>query len=102
MNQLSNDEIIYTYLWHRGVEKLGFMKYARWKSIIKYKIPELNDDEIRKVFQKLLLNGHFIQHRRGKRTHFDYIFSQKPLINDHEKEEYVKNMTQPNPVVSFS
>ena len=94
-------DTIYTYLWHRKAENLGLLKFARWKSIIKYKEPKLNDNEIRKVFQKLVENGHFIQCRKGKRTHFDYLFSQKPLFNMIDKEEYIKEMTKADPCVSF-
>lgn len=99
---VQTSDIIYTYLWKRGVEKMGFLKYARWKLIIKYKEPSLSDIEIRKVFQKLVKDGHFIQSRHGKRTHFDYIFSQKPLLTNVDKNNYITQMTKPNPLVSFS
>lgn len=95
-------EEMYTYLWHRSAENLGLLKYARWKSILKYHKPKLNDDELRRLFRKLTIDGYFIPHRRGKRTHFDYIFSQKALFNIIDKEEYIKEMTKANPVVSFN
>ena len=100
MSSTTADEC-YTYLWHRGCEKMGLLKYARWKAILKYYKPELNNDEIRRVFRKLVEDGYLIAHRQGKRTHFDYIFSQKPLFNMIDKEEYIKEMTRADPNVVF-
>lgn len=91
----------YTYLWHRGAEKLGLLKYARWKAILKYNKPALNDDQLRRIFRKLVEAGYLIAHRRGKRTHYDYIFSQKPLYNILDKEDYIKEMTKADPHVVF-
>ncbi len=91
----------YTYLWHRSAENLGLLKYARWKAIFKYYKPTLNDEQIRRVFRKLVDDGHLIPHRRGKRTHYDYIFSQKPLYNLLDKEDYIKEKTRVDANISF-
>lgn len=91
----------YTYLWHRGCDRMGLMKYARYKSMLKYFKPEMNDKIIRSVFHKLVDEGHLIPIRKGKRTHFDYLFSQKPLYNLLDKEDYIKEKTRSTSVVVF-
>ncbi len=73
----SDEIVILTYLNYRHYDKMGFMKYSNFCSVFCYILNNYNKDYIRKIFIKLVRNGHFLKKKNIKRSytyqfiHFD-------------------------------
>jgi hypothetical protein len=77
---------LFVALWQRNATRLGWLKYAAWKPLLKHHLgPALTDRQYRSAFSTLQRCGHFLECRVAPNQHRSYIFIQRALpLDDHE------------------
>ena len=77
MNLKAQDElVIIAYLDYRRIENMGYLKYSNLCSIFCYIVNNYDKTYIRKIFIKLVRNGHFEKKQNVKRSYtYRYINS---------------------------
>jgi len=69
MLKASDEVVILTYLNFRKIQNMGFMKYSIFSSLFCYVLNNYDKEYVRRIFIKLVRNGHFEKKRNIKRSY---------------------------------
>ena len=69
MLKASDEVVILTYLNYRNINKMGFMKYSIFSSLFCYVLNCYDKEYVRRIFIKLVRNGHFKKKQNVKRSY---------------------------------
>tara|TARA_R110002110_G_scaffold76807_3_gene202079 strand:+ start:420 stop:665 length:246 start_codon:yes stop_codon:yes gene_type:complete len=75
----SDEVVILTYLNYRKFEGMGHLKYSNFCAVFCYILNNYNKDYVRKIFIKLVRNGHFDKKQNVKRS---YTYKFIPFLLD--------------------
>jgi len=71
------------FMKHKNTEKLGYMKYAYFKKIIKYILDYHREYHIRKLFLNMYEEGYFLRKTVNGKTSYTYKFNPNPKIKNY-------------------
>lgn len=77
MIKAADEIVILTYLKYRKYHEMGFLKYSNFCVLFCYIIHNYDKAHCRKLFIRLVRNGHFIKKRNVKRS-YTYQYNPNP------------------------